>query len=154
MTDYRYSTSLRLRHPAWDPMEATTTLKLAPSRSWRAGDARKSPKGDILNGFREASYWTTNLSKGNSKQIKLRDALANAVAVTQLDPHTKFFVDFAACGGKSEFFIFWFFDEGNSGDVLDWRLLERLARLRMDLSFDIYGMGTIVDLLKGEREER
>ena len=136
MTDYRYSISLRLRHPSWDPTEATAILGMTPSRSWRAGEARTTPKGRPLTGFRDASYWTAPLTDGDSKQLHLCAAIADAAR--SLAPHTAFLVEFAESGGKSEFFIGWFFDEGNSGDVLDWRLLESLAQLRVDLSFDVY----------------
>jgi len=55
-----------------------------------------------------------------------------------LAAHREFLRDFSASGGNAEFFIGWFFPEGNSGDVLDWRLLQPITDMRIALSFDIY----------------
>jgi hypothetical protein len=43
-------------------------------------------------------------------------------------------------GGSAELFVGWFLAGGNSGDVLDGRLLERLAEMRIALSFDVYAI--------------
>jgi hypothetical protein len=136
MADYEFSISLRLRHPVLDLAEASGVLKMTPSRSWRAGEPRTTPTGRPLKGFYEASYWTARIVKGESKELDLSTAINEVLS--KLGQHGEFFSEFAMSGGKSELFIGWFFGEGNSGDVFEWRLLEKLAELRIDLSFDVY----------------
>jgi hypothetical protein len=136
MADYRYSFSLRLRHPSREPQTATNVLGLTPSRIWRAGDARTTPQGDPLEGVYKDSYWTATVAEGRSQEIDLPTAIGNVVE--RLWPNRQFLIDFVDSGGIAEFFIGWFFDEGNFGDVFDWRLFERLAQMRINLSFDVY----------------
>jgi hypothetical protein len=137
MPDYRFNISLRLRHPSWEPESATNILGLTPNRIWRAGESRTSPKGAPLEGVYKNSYWTAQVAKGRSQQTRLATAIGDVIE--SLSPSQQFFIDFSGSGGIAEFLIGWFFDEGNSGDVLDWRLLERLSQMRIGLSFDVYG---------------
>ena len=74
--------------------------------------------------------------KGSYADRDLAAALADVLG--QLSPKKAFFVNLSASGGRSELFVGWFFHEGNSGDVLDHKLLGRLAELCMDLSLDVY----------------
>jgi hypothetical protein len=90
----------------------------------------------LLEGVQRESYWTANVAHGSSQDFDLAGVLE--ACIDKLNPHREFLLDFSASGGSAEFFIGWFFPEGNSGDVLDWRLLQRLADIRITLSFDIY----------------
>jgi hypothetical protein len=55
----------------------------------------------------------------------------------KMEPHRKFLSRFRSQGGRAEFFVGWYF-VGNSGDVLSSDLMARLAKLKIDLSLDIY----------------
>jgi hypothetical protein len=73
---------------------------------------------------------------GGSQSIFLRRQVAEGhvrTALIVVSPPS--FDQLARLG---EFFIGWLFDEGNSGDVFDHRLLARLADMNIDLSFDVY----------------
>ena len=135
MAAYRYRFSLRLRHPTRDLASDAVGLGLTPTRVWRAGEPRTTPKGTVLDGLRYASYWTAPLTEGVSREIRLAKAIDGAL--DRLSPHRDLLLDIAADGGKAELFIGWFIHDGNSGDDFGWRLLARLADLRLDLGFDV-----------------
>ena len=134
--DYRYSISLRIRHPQADLSEASEVFSLEPSNAWTAGDRRRTPTGAALDGFRSDSFWTARLSDGQSASRSLPAALSEAVQRLQIG--AAFLDRLAASGGRSELFVGWFFDQGNSGDVLGFEFLGRLAALKLDVSFDVY----------------
>lgn len=136
MAGYSYCISLRLEHPSRDPVEFTAALGTEPSRTWRAGEPRTTPKGAPLEGLRRESFWTATLAEGAWPPEELGIALSRVIDV--LEEKASFFVDLNRSGGRAEFFIGWFIDEGNSGDALKHDLLGRLACLGVDLSFDIY----------------
>src|SRR5690606_8846790 len=49
---YRFKVSLRLVHPSADLSHCSREFGLEPSRQWRAGDARTTPRGRPLEGVR------------------------------------------------------------------------------------------------------
>jgi hypothetical protein len=136
MTNYTYSVSLRLKHPTTSPTVVTAALRMPPSRAWSVGEPRKTRTGVPLKGVYKENFWTTRLEDGSSVDRDLCDTLA--ATLDRLEDHKAFLRNFAQTGGWSELFIGWFFDEGNSGDVLGHELLGRLAAFRLDLSFDVY----------------
>ena len=75
--------------------------------------------------------------KGCSASRSLSAALSDVVE--RLHTGRAFLDMLTASGGRSELFVGWFFDEGNSGDVLGFELLGQLAELKVDVSFDVYG---------------
>jgi uncharacterized protein DUF4279 len=135
MNSYQYDISLRVRHPSLDPAEITSALGLNPSRSWRAGEARTTPKGNPLEGRYSNSYCVVKLGKGRWPDRTLTVVINELL--DQLTPHQPLFERIRAQGGTVEFFIGWFFD-GSSGDVFDCDLLARMADLKIDLSLDVY----------------
>jgi len=132
MKSYQFDISLRVRHPSLDPAEITSALGLNPSRSWRAGEARTTPKGNPLEGRYSDSYWVVKLAKGRWPLAAVINELLD-----QLAPHQALFQQIRAEGGTVEFFVGWFF-ERNSGDVFDCDLLARMADLKINLSLDVY----------------
>jgi hypothetical protein len=136
MAEYSYSISLRIRHPTRDFAELGTTLSLAATRFWKADQPRMSPRGRPLDGVNRQSFWYSVLLQDNSSIRPLSDALDEVIE--KLQPHKALLQALSADGCGLELFVGWFFPEGNSGDVIGHRLLERLADLRIDLSFDIY----------------
>jgi hypothetical protein len=135
MNPYHYKLSLRIRHPAIDPARISEALRITPSRSWRAGEPRATPKGNPLAGKWDHSYWTAGISEDQSVHKTLKSAIREAL--DRLAPHRDFFHQMRSDGGTAEFFVGWFFDR-NSGDIFNYDLLARAADLKIDLSFDVY----------------
>jgi hypothetical protein len=61
MSEYEFTISLRIRHPSIEPHTITKTLGIEPQHSWKAGDARRSPAGEALEGSYRESYWIARL---------------------------------------------------------------------------------------------
>ncbi len=61
MSDYEYTMSLRIRHPNVDPAEITRTLGIQPQHTWRAGEPRRDPTGQTLDGEYRESFWMGRL---------------------------------------------------------------------------------------------
>jgi hypothetical protein len=110
-------------------------LGINPSRSWRAGEPRSTPKGNPLEGTWPKSYWTASLVEGQWPREQLEDAI-NGV-LDQLAAHKDYFHQIRSQGGNVELYVAWFFD-GQSGGVFCHDLLVRMADLSMDLSLDAY----------------
>jgi hypothetical protein len=134
MNAFHYSVSFRIRHPSIDTHEISTQLALKPHRSWTAGELRTSPKGKLLGGKREETYWSHTLTHGPET------SLANCLErfSETLDSHAEFLKGIRASGGTIEYFIGWFSGH-NGGEILTHRLLSKLSILQIDLAFDIYG---------------
>jgi hypothetical protein len=112
-------------------------LEINPRWIWKVGDPRKTPSGKALQGVYPDSYWSARMmTRASSTDQDLAAPLGTIL--DELSPKKDLVVDFPTRGGKAEFFIGWFFDEGNSGEVLGHALLRRLADFCIDLSFDVY----------------
>jgi len=72
---YQFKICLRFRHPTADPADITLTLGINPSRSWRVGEPRCTPKGNPLEGTWPDTYWTAILTEGQWPQEGLADTL-------------------------------------------------------------------------------
>lgn len=137
MAEYKYSISLRVQHPTMDLDVVADVLGRSPWVIWKLGEPRRTPNGAPLPGVYETNFCTTRILDGVSTEQDLASALTTALDM--VTPGSSLFAEIAATGGSTEFFIGWFFDDGNSGDVLDHRLLARLASMSINLSFDVYG---------------
>jgi hypothetical protein len=137
MNPYRFKVSLRIRHPSLNPVEITSALGINPSRSWIAAEPRFTPSGSPLDVINRESYWTAELIAGNSEENGLSSAIA--AVLDRLSPHAPFLARLNAEGGGAEFFVGWFCDATNFGEVFGPHLLGRLAALGIGLSLDVYG---------------
>jgi hypothetical protein len=54
-----------------------------------------------------------------------------------LEPHRNVLEEVWSTGGRLDFFVGWFLDE-DTGDALDWRILEKMSQLRIELQLNIY----------------
>jgi hypothetical protein len=136
LPSYRHCVSLRFRHPTIDPEEITAALGLTPTVTHHAGKPRRTPKGTPLKGKWRESYWTANLAEGNANKDDLPNTLT--ALLDALAGKRDFLQRIRAEGGQAEFFIGWFVEKLMGGDVLESRLLGRMADLGIDLSLDIY----------------
>src|SRR3989442_7340000 len=134
MNPFEYKVALRLGHPSMDPDEISAALSLKPQRKWKAGEQRKTPTGIPLEGNYEQSYWSCDMDHPNG--VTLSEFLDKLTK--QLEGKKEFLAKISSTGGNTEFFIGWF-SGSNSGDTFDWKLLKKLAELKINLSFDVYG---------------
>ena len=132
---YRYSVSLRLRHPNIDPAEISRTLGMQSNGSWRAGEQRRTPKGNPLNGVRSETYWYADIVEGESITKRLVSALHEAL--DKLELHESFLKRIRDEGGRAEFFVGWYI-KSQAGEDFDQSLLSRLTKLQIDLALDNY----------------
>lgn len=117
-----------------DPQRISAAVRMQPRFQWKVGDRRVTPQGTLLDGHREAGYWTSELVTIDKESLtetleRYLSKLADAKA---------FIADFCSTGGSVEFFVGWFVGT-NSGEVLHWSLMRRLAELQISLAVDAYG---------------
>ena len=124
--------SLRLHHPDRDVGPLLQKWGFEVGRAWVAGQPRTTPAGTPLEGVWPDSYAYARLpAEGTTLAHRLR------LILTLVEPVSPELVAFVESGGAAELFVGWHF-ERNSGDMLDWKLMRRLADCRLSLSLDIY----------------
>jgi hypothetical protein len=133
-TGFKFEVSLRITHPTIDPIEVTRELSIEPSRHYKAGDGRATPKGTPLPGYYEHSGWFYRLPQNADASLPMVLREMNQ----KLSKSYLYLESLESTGGTIEYFIGWF-SEFNSGEVFDWRLLKECADLRINLVFDVYG---------------
>ena len=132
---YGFKVSLRLVHPSDDLSHCSREFGLEPSREWKAGDDRTTPRGRPLEGTRHESYWTAPLDTSASQSIE--DGLSQVAE--WLAEHRTFMADHTRSGGSSELFIGFFLENFNTGFALSPSLLGKFSSLGVGLDFDMYG---------------
>ena len=141
MHPYTYRVSLRLTHPQADLRElgALVEEQAGHSGGWRAGDPRVTPKGTVLGGVRNESYWTTRLTRDheprNSQDEDLETFLERQL--DRLAPQAESLARFNQDGGRAMLFI-GLFCTANSGLILSPALMAKAAALGIELGLDIY----------------
>lgn len=125
--------SLRLRDAHRDVGALLADWGLVVGRAWVAGTPRETPRGNPLEGVYADSYAYARLPILDDSDLS--DCLVSIL--DDMASYAESLVEFVDSGGFAELFVQWHF-ESNSGDVLDWKLLERLASHRLSLSLDIY----------------
>ena len=126
--------SLRLRHAeARNLGEMLRQWGHEPGHAWQAGEPCRAPNGRPLPGTNRDSYAYARLTlpPSGSLSATLRHILAT------LGPIQTELAAFVHEGGRAELFTAWHFN-ANSGDTLDWTLMQRLAEYRLNLALDIY----------------
>jgi hypothetical protein len=137
-SDSAYAVTLRLRHPTIDPALLTTTLKLDPMHSWKAGDPRLSQSGAPLGGQHRDSYWSARLpfQMVGSAAVSLETFLS--AQLLQLARHRDFLSDFQAHGGEISLVV-----EvpslANTVLTLTSAMSRRLADLNVEVEFQFPG---------------
>jgi hypothetical protein len=124
--------SLRLHDPARDVGALLEKWGFEVGRSWVAGEPRTTPAGSPLEGEWPDSYAYSSLpAEGTTLAHRLR------LILKKVEPVADELAAFVDSGGGAELFVGWHFQR-NSGDMLDWELMRRLADCRLSLSLDIY----------------
>lgn len=136
-TNFSHEVSLRITHPSIDPEDITRALSIAPTHACKAGSGRTTPKGHPLPGVNRETFWLYHFGrKAKGEAGALTETL---VAMNQsLSSKREFLRALRESGGRVEYFIGWFTDF-NSGEVLDWHLLQQCGDLGIDLALDVYG---------------
>jgi uncharacterized protein DUF4279 len=108
-------------------------LGLRPAVLWKAGDPRRTPKGNVIGGRRTGSY--CSIEVGTSRRELLVDQIRAALAL--LKPHRRMLRKLSSTGGRISLFVGWFCD-GHTGESLDWQILNEMTELRIALDLNIY----------------
>ena len=136
MAGYQYTVSLRIFHPTKALDHVTEVLGIEPGHSGLVRAPRTNSEGRPAPGKWPHSYWSARLAAGSWHDRDLPAALH--ACLDELATHQAFLAQLAEDGARLEFWIGWFFDEGNSGDAFAPELLARLAEFRIALHFDVY----------------
>jgi Domain of unknown function (DUF4279) len=133
MKRQRIKLSLRIKHPTRDLSSVCQTLGLRPVNIWKAGEERRTPKGNKIGGIREDSRCSIEFEHSQ------RDPLPKQIeaALMLLQPHRAMLRRLSTTGGAISFYVGWFFDESD-GEAFSSELLRTMADLRIALELNIY----------------
>lgn len=137
MNAYDFAVSLRVRHPAVSPEEITRELGLQPWHAWKAGDPRRTPRGEPLEGTYRESYWSVQLVEEpriSSEELQLEGFLLRTLG--QLASSQEFFKRLQAEGGTVEFAVSVFGQENFTMDFSP-ALLTAVGRLGFGIALDV-----------------
>jgi hypothetical protein len=87
-----------------DPERISAELGETPYRSWKAGDGRRTPTGQVLEGLNDNTYWCSESIDGDGFDL----ASTIGSSTESLESHRSFLTDFNSAGGKVEYFIGWY----------------------------------------------
>lgn len=129
----RRSVALRVFHPNLAPERVTSALGLSPQQSWKAGDSRRTLKGEPLPGVYPSSYWC--FRRGLNEDAELDACLESWLR--ELGPHASLLQEIASSGGRVEFYVVWKYG-AIPRDTLGRELLLAMATLGIDLSLEAF----------------
>jgi hypothetical protein len=138
MNDYEFTISLCIRHPTMDPSSITQSLGIEPQHTWKAGEARRGPAGEELEGAYRQSYWTGRLMeepKLSSEQTTVESVLLTTLS--QLRRSYDFLQQLSTDGGTAELLVS-LFARGVFRLDLSPESSALLGRLRLTIAFDIH----------------
>lgn len=128
-----FSISLVIRHPEMRPGTLTDALGFSPSRQWGVGEQRQTPKGTILEGEYDHTMWIHTVSFQQDRHFfdRVLDIVAN------LEKFEDFLEKLVETGGSIRLNIR-LPGNLNVGDELQPESLEKLARLHIGLSVEVF----------------
>ena len=138
MSEYEFTLSLRLRHPAIDPARITQTLGIQPQHTWRAGDPRRDPAGGAREGAYRESYWMGRLTDEpqlSSGLLSLESVLLQNLV--HLRRSHAFLERFKADGGVAELYVSLYAREAFRLELSD-ESLALLGRLGLAVALDVH----------------
>ena len=138
MSEYEFTVSLRLRHPAIDPSRITQTLGLEPQHTWKSGDPRRDPAGGALEGVYRESYWMGRLMDEpqlSSTRLSVESVLLQTL--THLRRSHDFLEQLHADGGIAELYISLYAREDFQLE-LSAQSLALLGRLGLAVALDVH----------------
>lgn len=138
MSEYEFTVSLRLRHPAIDPAKITQTLGIEPQHTWKVGDPRRDPAGGALEGAYRESYWMGRLMDEpelSSARLSVESVLLQRLA--HLRRSQDFLEQFHAEGGVAELHISLYAREAFRLELSE-ESLGVLSRLGLAVALDVH----------------
>lgn len=130
---YHATVSLRIWHPRMRCEEITNAIGLLPSLCHDVGNHRKSPTGQLLEGFYPQTYWVHEYTFKEDNEVE--DCIMKAVDTIKME--CDFLKQIASTGGRCELFIGVFLEK-DAGIVLNQVLIREVANAGLELSFDLY----------------
>jgi hypothetical protein len=137
MSEYEFTIALRVRHPTVEPEQITQALGLDPQHTWRAGEARRGPAGEPLEGTYRESYWMAHLMAEPqyvSEPLSVERAMLQAIA--KLRRSFQYLAELSAEGGVAELQVSIFAREAFKLELLA-ESLALLGRLGLDVVLDV-----------------
>jgi len=125
--------SLRAWHPILTADEISSRLELPSRFAHNVSEPRRSPSGQVLDGYYELSYVSMPLIR--KKTIELDEELSLWCEV--LEPREQILREIVCSGGKVEFYVS-LFVSGLGGFELEQGLLARVGAMGLGLSVEIY----------------
>lgn len=129
----KVSVALRVFHPDIAPERVSSALGISPQHAWKAGEPRKTPKGEPLPGVYPSSYWSFR------RDVKEDAALDEFLAswLRELGPHASLLQGISSSGGRVEFYVTWKYG-ATPRDTFSRGLLLAMADLGIDLSLEAF----------------
>jgi hypothetical protein len=138
MSEYEFTVSLRLRHPAVHPSRITQALGIEPQHTWKAGDPRRDPAGGALEGVYRESYWMARLMDEpqlSSARLSVESVLLRIL--THLRRSQDFLEQLHAEGGVAELQIS-LYARGDFRLAMSEESLGLLGRLGLAIALDVH----------------
>ena len=138
MSDYEFTISLCVRHPTIDPSVITQSFGIEPQHTWKAGDSRRGPAGEELDGVYHQTYWTGRLMDEpqlSSERTTVESVLLQTLA--QLRRSYDFLQQLCTEGGVAELVIS-LFSRGVFRLDLSPETSALLGRLQLTLALDVH----------------
>jgi hypothetical protein len=138
MSEYEFTISLRIRHPTVNPDRITKELGIEPQHTWKAGDPRRDPGGEELEGDYRESYWMGRLMDApqlSSGRLSVESVLQRTL--DQLRRSHEFLDELNTNGGVAELQVSLYARE-NFRLELPADSLALLSRLRVSVVLDVH----------------
>jgi hypothetical protein len=134
MNSYDFEVSLRIKHPYKDADEICNKLKMKPQYKWSIGELRNLD-GKVINIINENTYCSFEFKR--SRNMKSLNNFLKQCNI-KISKYKELFDEIIKTGGSLEYFIGWYSNKKNSGELFDLELLSKLAELKIELSIDFY----------------
>jgi hypothetical protein len=138
MSEYEFTVSLRVRHPVIEPAKITQTLGIEPQHTWKAGDPRRAPAGEALEGAYRESYWMGRLMDEpqlSSGLLSVESVLLQTLA--HLRRSHAFLEQLHADGGVAELHVSLYAREAFRLELSD-ETLGLLGRLGLAIALEVH----------------
>ena len=121
--------TFRLFHDELDPDVISRTLQISPSEAHRRGDQLRSGRSLPVGSWFLSS----------EKAVSSRDVRRHIVWIlNQIECRKNELVSLRNEGYEMDLFCFWASMSGHGGPELNHEIMNRLASLQLDISFDVY----------------